>query len=171
MSKHGNMEEKLWDYIDENITPQEQAFISKLIESDQEWKDKYNELMELHRLMQESIEAEGPSMRFTRNVMEEIARTQLASTTKSYINGKIIMGITSLFMLSLGSLIIYGTAQINWSNVRNPNQPVDLKIVHIDYSKVFNNAYVNIFIMVNIVLAFVLLDMYLTKRKQAYQSK
>ena len=48
--------------------------------------------MNVHQLMTGS-ELEAPSMRFTVNVMDEIAHYQIAPATKSYINKNIIRGI------------------------------------------------------------------------------
>lgn len=169
MNTQDSMEDTLWNFIDGSATAEEKAIISKLIASDQEWSEKYNELLELHQLMQDSIAFEGPSMRFTQNVMDDIAKSQLALATKNYINGKIIIVIIFFFLLGFVSLIIYGAGQFNWSGSGGSTLPVDLSIVHIDYSKIFNSAYINVFIMINIVLAFMLLDMYLTKKKKAYQ--
>jgi hypothetical protein len=61
--------------------------------------------------------------------------------------------------------LIYGFGQTDWSAGGNTsvNLPVDLNKV--DYSKFFNNTYVNIFMMVNIVLGLGLLDRYLSKKK------
>jgi hypothetical protein len=36
----------------------------------------------------------------------------------------------------------------------------------VDWSRMFSGTYVNVFIMVNIILGLMLLDMYLTKKKQ-----
>ena len=67
------MEERLWDFIDGRSAASEKSFIEKILETDIEWKAKYHELLEAHRLFQ-TTELEEPSMRFTKNVMEEIAK-------------------------------------------------------------------------------------------------
>lgn len=171
MSTRQNMEDQLWDYIDGNCKEEEKSFIEKLLETNQEWREKYKELLEVHQLMQGSLELEEPSMRFTQNVMEEIARHQIAPATKTYINKKIIWGIAAFFIVSLIGFLVYGLGQINWASSGDSAFAIDMNKVNIDYSKLFNNAYTNVFIMVNIVLGLMLLDMYLTKKKKELQNR
>ena len=164
MSTEMNMEERLWDYIDGLSSTEEKTFVEQLIESNSEWKAKYAELLDTHQLMQNHLELDAPSMRFTQNVMEEIARLQIAPATKNYINSKIIWGIGIFFITLLIGVIGYGLSQINWSSGGDTNLPVDLSKVNWD--KMFNNTYTNAFIMINTVLGLMLLDMYLGKKKQ-----
>src|SRR5690349_8004057 len=84
------MEARLWAYIDG--LSEEASLIEKLVAENREWKEKYAELLDVHQLMG-ATELEEPSLRFTKNVMEEIARYQIAPATKEYINKKIIWGI------------------------------------------------------------------------------
>ena len=67
-------------------------------------------------------------------------------------------------MMVLG-LIIYGFGQVNWSAPESGyGLPVDIS--NLDWSKFFNNSFINIFVMVNVVLALMLLDIYLRKKKE-----
>lgn len=158
------MELKLWDYIDGSLPLGEKSSIDKLIEENSIWKHKYAELLELQQLIH-STELDQPSMRFTRNVMEEIAKYQIAPATKNYINKKIIWGIAIFFITIIVSFIIYGFSQVDWSDKSSSIIGVDLGKV--DYSKFFNNTYINIFMMMNVVLGLMLLDRVLSnKRKQ-----
>ena len=88
MNTQHSPEERLWDYIDGISSPQEKTVIEQLLESDTEWKAKYSELLEVQGLLH-STELEAPSMRFTKNVMEEIAKLHIAPATKTYINKSI----------------------------------------------------------------------------------
>ena len=92
-----NMEERLWNYIDGLSAAEERSAIEQLLESNVEWHSKYRELLEVHKLLKET-ELEEPSMRFTRNVMEEISRLQIAPATRNYINKKIIYGLGAFFV-------------------------------------------------------------------------
>lgn len=157
------MEERLWDYIDGTADKQERTFIEELIQSNQQWKSKHTELLEIHQLMHAHIDLEEPSMRFRQNVMEAIAREHIAPATKSYINKKIIWGLGGFFITMLVGLIVYSFAQINWSNTGNESTLINLN--RFDWSRVLNNTYTNIFIMVNVVLGLMLLDMYLNNKK------
>src|SRR4030095_9785141 len=164
MNTQQNIEERLWSYIDGVSGAEEKSAIEKLLQSNLEWQRKYRELLEIHELLHSS-ELEEPSMRFTRNVMESIAKYQIAPATKTYLNKRIIYGIGTFLVAMIVGFLIYGFGQTDWSagGNTNVNLPVDLNKV--DYSKFFNNTYVNIFMMVNIVLGLGLLDRYLNKKK------
>lgn len=165
MNTQLNMEERLWDYIDANNKPEEKQFIEEMISSNASWKSKYAELLEVHQLMQEHLQLDEPSMRFTQNVMEDIAKYHIAPATKSYINKKIIWGIGGFFLVMFIGMIVYGIGQIDWSSGNSGSgMPIDLSKV--DYSRLYNNTYTNVFLMINVVLGLMLLDMYLGKKKE-----
>ena len=170
MDTQQNIEDRLWDYIDGSSNEQEKSAIQQLIESNLEWKAKYKELLDVHQLMQTSLEFDEPSLRFRQNVMEEIAKYQIAPATKSYINKNIIRGIGAFFIIMVIGFIVSGFAQVNWTdNSSGTSLPVDFS--KLDWSKFFNNTYTNIFMMINIVLGLMLLDMYLGKKKKQLQNK
>ena len=73
-----------------------------------------HELLHTHQLLNSS-ELEAPSMRFTKNVMEEISRYHVAPATKSYINKNIIRGIGAFFLTMIAGLFVYVLAQFKWS--------------------------------------------------------
>ena len=164
MNTQNNMEERLWDYIDGNTGDQERSFIAQLIQTNQEWKTKHAELLEIHQLMHAHLDLEEPSMRFRQNVMEAIAREHIAPATRTYINKKIIWGLGGFFITMLVGLIVYRFAQVNWSNTSDGTIPITID--RLNWDRVFNNTYTNIFIMVNVVLGLMLLDMYLNNKKK-----
>lgn len=168
MNVQQNMEDRLWSYIDGQVSADEKSTIERLIESHQEWREKYHELLEVHELVQSSA-LEEPSMRFTKNVMEGITKLHIAPATKTYINKKIIWGIASFMLVTIALLLLYGFLQIDWSAKSNTNLPVDMGKV--DVSKFFSNTYVNIFMMVNVVLGLVLLDRVLTNKRKKLQNR
>ena len=94
------METRLWDYIDGLSSNEEKTVIEQLLEDNREWKEKYHELLDVHQLMQSS-ELEHPSMRFSKNVMEEISRLHIAPAAKTYINKNIIRGIVIFFVTTM----------------------------------------------------------------------
>ncbi len=170
MDTQQHIEDRLWDFIDGSCIEQEKSFIQQLIETNLEWKAKYKELLEVHQLMQDSLELDEPSLRFRQNVMEEIAKYQIAPATKSYINKNIIRGIAAFFIVMVIGFIVSGFAQVNWADTSSSTSlPLDMS--KLDWSKFFNNTYTNIFMMVNIVLGLILLDMYLGKKKKQLHNK
>ena len=168
MNTENTIEQRLWDYIDGNSTSDEQSVIAKLIETNTEWRRQYHELLEVHALLQ-STELEAPSMRFTKNVMEEISRLQIAPATKDYINKNIIRGLTIFFVAMLAGLLVYGFGQINWTSESISALDIDLGAV--DYNKFFNNTWMNLYILINVVLGLFLLDRYLANKRRQYRGE
>jgi hypothetical protein len=167
MSVQLTIEERLWEYIDGMSAPEERTVIDQLVKTDAEWRAKYSELLEVHQLMQSS-ELEEPSLRFTKNVMEEIALLKIAPAAKTYINKKIIWGITIFFLTVIVGFLIYGIGQIQWNSSSDTPFPVDLS--NIDLGKMFNNTYINVFMMLNMILGLFLLDRYLTNKRKKMAS-
>jgi hypothetical protein len=165
--ENAGMEEKLWNYIDGAVTAEERSVVEKLIEANREWKEKYHELLELHQLVQTSP-LDEPSMRFTKNVMEEIAKYHIAPATKTYINKKIVTGIGLFFILSIVTMTIYSFGQINWNS---GDGSLPFSTPKVDFGKIFSDTYVNIFVMVNIVLGLMLFDRYLSSKKKKFQKE
>ncbi len=91
MNGQQNIEETLWNYIDGTMTAEERSFVEQLVQTNSEWKATHAELLEVHHLMQNNMELEEPSMRFTQNVMEEISRLYITPAAKTYINKNIIL--------------------------------------------------------------------------------
>lgn len=168
MNQQQNIEQQLWSYIDGLSSNEERSAIQKSIETNLEWKNKYHELTEMHQLIN-SAELEHPSMRFTKNVMEEIAKLHIAPATKNYINKKIIWGIGGFFITLIVGFLIYGFAQVDWNFQDNSKPLMDFSTF--DMSKVFNNNFVNGFMMVNVLLGLVLLDRVLANKRKKFQKQ
>jgi len=162
-----NIDDRLWEFIDGQSSMEEKSAIENLIETNKQWKEKYHELLELHQLVQSST-LEEPSLRFTKNVMEEIAKYQIAPAAKAYINNKIIWGIGIFFITLIIGFLIYGFGQVDW-NANDNTLPIDISKVN--YGKFFNNTYVNVFMMINVVLGLMLLDRYLAAKKKKLQKE
>src|SRR6476659_1472567 len=108
------MEASLWAFIDGLDEERERAATQKLIEENVAWREKYQELLELNQAIN-LVELDQPSLRFTRNVMEEIAKYQIAPATKAYINNKIIWVIGLFFITLIIGFLIYGFGQVDWN--------------------------------------------------------
>lgn len=165
MNTQQQMEERLWSYIDGACEAGEKSAIEQLLESNVEWRAKYKELLDVHQLLH-STELEEPSMRFTRNVMEEIAKLHIAPATKNYINKKIIYGIGAFFITMIVGFLVYGISQIDWSASGDSNNLIPVDFGKVNFGVFFNNTYVNMFMMLNVVLGLMLLDRYLANKKK-----
>ena len=170
MNTEMTMEDRLWDYIDGLSSTAEKTAVETLIAANLEWQRKYKELLDVHQLMTSS-ELDAPSLRFTLNVMEEIARHQVAPAAKNYINKNIIRAIGAFFLSLIAGLLIYFLRQFNWSAAPAsgssrtlPN--IDLGLDRFDFGKLSSSLPVTLFMLVTVILGFVLLDMYLQRRKK-----
>ncbi|WP_157474002.1 anti-sigma factor family protein [Flavihumibacter petaseus] len=170
MNEHPSMDSLLWEYIDGHLSAAERSTVENLIANDKEWKQKYEDLLQFSVSLGEDISLEEPSLRFNRNVMEEIMRHHIAPATGSYINKKIIFGIGGFFLLLIVGFLVYAFGQINWT-IADSGTRIPFKVEDLHLERIFNNTYINIFILVNIVLALVLLDRYLAHQKKQWKKQ
>ena len=168
MNTQHNIEERLWNYIDNISSTEEKSVIEKLLQSDVEWKVKYSELLQVNELLQSS-ELEAPSLRFSKNVMEQISKLHIAPATKSYINNKIIWGIGFFFITMLVGFLIYGLGQMTFTSGEETTLTKNFNKV--DFSKIFSNTWVNAFMMINVVIGLVLLDNYLSNKRKDFRKQ
>jgi hypothetical protein len=170
MDQEKNMELLLWEYIDGQLSGEEKAKVEQLLHQDAEWKKTFLEIKEMNALLMSS-ETEQPSMRFSKNVMDEIARYKIAPATKSYVNKKIVYGIAGFFLVLIAGFLIYLFTQIDFSASSSTPMPVELPEVKVDWKKWINSTSVQLFLMADIVFGLMLLDRYLNKRKNTAINK
>jgi hypothetical protein len=173
MNSEQNIDERIWSYIDGSCSEAEKLFIEQLVTTNATWKAQYQELLELHQLLNNNLELDEPSMRFTQNVMEQISQYHIAPATRTYLNKHIIQGIAAFFILTILGFFIYGVSQVNWSPGESSSLDPFGKISFdkIDFSKLMHNTWTYIFMMTNVVLGLVWLDMYLNRRKMEAGSR
>ena len=63
------------------------------------------------------------------------------------------------------AFVVYGFAQVDWSAGGTNTYLPDISKV--DFSVFFNNTYINMFMMLNMVLGLMLLDRYLSKKRES----
>jgi len=166
MDHQQEMEQRLWEYIDGICTAQERNTIAGLLKKDSVWHIKYEELLRLHALLNKE-EPDAPSLRFTKNVMEEIAQHQVAPATRNYINKYVIRGIWAFFVAMMAGLIIYFIGQLHWDGNATGNlmPKLNLDANKLNWSRFLNNSYVNIFFGMNAILGLILIDKYMQGKK------
>ena len=166
MDNQNDIEVRLWEYIDGLSSNEEKTVIEKLVSENAEWKAKYHELLEVHQSLN-LVELEEPSLRFTKNVMEEIAKYQIAPATKTYINSKVIWGIGIFFLTMIVGFLVYGIGQIDWTTAGDSKSTLGVDLTKIDYSQMFNSNLMNGVMMLNVVLGLFLLDRYLSNKNKS----
>ena len=80
---------------------------------------------------------------------------------------------TSIYVFTLIIVfLIYGFAQVDWTSSTDSKYTIDLsRLSQVDYSKIFNNNFVNAFMMVNVLLVLVLLDRVLANKRKKFQKQ
>lgn len=162
MKHDEEIEMLLWNFIDGNCNEAEHRRIADLITGDTEWKRKFEELSALHQNIHPELEQ--PSMRFTKNVMEAVAKTQVAPATKKYINPYIVRGIAVLFIIPILAVLVYALFTTNWNTVTS------VSLIGFDTSKLhlhnlFNSNVVYTFILINIMLGLLFMDGILRRKR------
>ncbi|MFN8289634.1 MAG: hypothetical protein U0U70_05235 [Chitinophagaceae bacterium] len=170
MNTQRSMEERLWEYIDGHSSAAEHSVIEKLLQEDAAWKTKYHELLQVNDMLKSS-ELEQPSMRFTKNVMEEIAKLHIAPAAKTYLNQKIIWGIGIFFIGMLVAIFIFGFNQVLGNGQEASGVKVTRELEKIDFSRFFSNTWVNAMMMINVVIGLFLLDNYLSVKRKKYRKE
>ena len=101
--------------------------------------------------------------------MEEITRIHIAPATKTYINNKIIWGISTFFITMIVAFVVYGFSQMEWNT--SANSTFSDQLEKIDIAKFFNNTLINVFMMINVLLGLVLLDNYLSNKRNKFRKE
>jgi hypothetical protein len=170
MNEQRGIEQQLWEYIDGVSSVEEKSEIEKMLASNLEWKNKYNELLQVNQLLKSS-ELEHPSLRFTKNVMDTISRYHIAPVTKQYLNNRIIWGIGIFFLVMITGFIVYGFGQVDWAAGEAGKNSLGLDTSKFNFSKIFSNTWVNIFMMINIVIGLALLDRVLANKRKQFRER
>lgn len=158
-----SIEEKLWNYIDGTCNADEQQAITLLIERDEIYRRKYNELLALNAEFS-SIELDEPPMAFTFKVMEQIRAEVALKPLKTTIDVRIFKGIAAFFMVTITALIIFALSRADWS----AGQPVNLKLPEVkmpDATGLFTGPAIQIFLFFDMVLGLYLFDAWLRRQK------
>lgn len=164
------MEEKLWNYIDGSCTPAEQDAIARLIEQDEVYAKKYQELLALNQEFA-AIELDEPPMAFTYNVMEAIRTENAMQPLKAAIDKRIILGISIFFMFTILALLIFSLANINISeiHVSTPAIKLPANVKLPNTNSLLSGPFLKWFLIFDVVLALFLTDTYLRRKKMTKQ--
>jgi hypothetical protein len=158
-----SIEEKLWNYIDGNCPPDEHKAIAMLIEQDEVYRKKYNELLQLNNEFA-AMELDEPSMAFSYNVMETIRAEKAKQPLKAAVDKRIILGIASFFVLTLSALVVYMFSAVNWSAGNGVQIPEQLNIQMPHVNTFFTGPVVKAFLFFDLVMGLFLLDHYLRRK-------
>ena len=165
------MDVQLWNYIDGRANQEEVSLVESMIVTDAVWQKKYKELLEVNQLLKTDVELEQPSMRFSKNVMEQIVGLQPARATVKYINKHIIRSIAAFFILTISGFLVYTFSTVEWASASGASPlPFDLNKLNpgqLNFSRLMSSTWINMILMVNVVLGLMLLDTYLRRKKRS----
>jgi anti-sigma factor RsiW len=169
MEAKQEMEARLWAYLHGLADDAEKASIEKFLQTDPAWRSCHEQLV-AEELSIRSLALDGPSMRFTRNVMEQVQALQVAPATRSYVNRKIVYGVGGFFLLLITATLAYIIPQLDFSQGVSGSLPVRLPAMDFDWNKYFNKTTLQVFVIIDAVAALFFLDRYLQRRKAQWQA-
>lgn len=154
------IEEQLWNYIDNNCTPQEREAVEAKLATDIAYQQVYQELVLINDELGK-LELDEPSMSFTRNVMEQVKLEPRPIALKTKVDKRIIGFIGGFFVLSILAVFIAAIANskisfdVNWPKF-------DWAA---DTSKLLNPTFLKVFLLFDLVLALIYADSLLRKKR------
>jgi hypothetical protein len=122
MTEKLNREAQVQYYLDGEGTPQERDYIEKMIATDPEWGSTYESFLDIHQMLSDNPVME-PSMRFTKNVMEEIEGLSIAKPIRQYGNPWVFRLAGGILVLFLLGIFIYLFSQIDFSQGSGSGMP------------------------------------------------
>jgi len=167
MNNKDNIELLVWDYIDGSLSEEDTVVIATLIKHDNNWNAVYSKLMCMHNELSELTMLSEPHIRFTKNVMEQIATEQVSFAKKVYVNPKIIKGIAAIILFTICTSVVYILTNTNWSFSSGSSTFTDLvsiKLPEINFERLSEGTFINGMIAINVILAMAFLDTFLSKK-------
>ena len=159
------IEERLWDFIDGTSSEEERKTIEQLLQTNPSIKQLHEEFLAISNTLKFS-ELDEPSMRFTKNVMEQIALEPAPKALKTKVDGRIIKAIGGFFVVTLSALVLFSLSQVNW---HEGISPFDFTIPTVNWSNYFGSAFVHGAIVIFIICGLAVVDRYRHLRKMAHQ--
>jgi hypothetical protein len=158
------IEERLWAYLDGVGSQQERQDVEHLLASDPQWRQAFERLSQFHLTLREGLELEFTSMRFQKNVMEQISALRVAPATKEYLSKKVIYGIGLFFLLLIASVLFIVLPGIHFSSGSSvfPENMTRAISVRPEWTK---GVFLQSFLIIDAFLGLFLLDKYLQRKK------
>lgn len=154
-----NQEEQLWSYIDGFCNDAEKAEIEAKLETNENFKQLYHQLLEVNEQLQMHLEIDEPSMSFTRNVMDKVQQEIAPVKLKTKVDSRIIYAIGGFFSVTLLGILVYAIA------TATPDFKVTMPSINLEskLDGLMNTTTLSIFLFLNAVLLLIYLDFFLRK--------
>ncbi|WP_199117931.1 anti-sigma factor [Pedobacter sp. ASV28] len=159
-------EEQLWNYIDGFCTDAEKVEVEDALNNDKELLKHYEQLLAISKQLGQ-LEAEEPSMSFTRNVMELVGQEMAPISLKTKVDRRIVYGIAAFFVLCLLVILCYALY------TARPGFSFGMPKVHLalNLEGWFSRTALYAFLFVDLVLLLIYFDAYLRKGRDMAQKK
>lgn len=164
MQHESEIEMQIWEYLDGQCSKEEELRIEELIAKDELWHKKHAKMLLVHTNLNTNLELEHPSLRFSQNVMDAIAKEQIAPATKFYLNKWVIRGIAAFFIIVISALLmdVLSTTKISGSD-----RSILPEISSFSLPSIPSSAMLYCFLLLNIIAGLVFVDTILRKRRRA----
>jgi len=105
------IEQRIWSYIDGLDTAAERRETELQVAAGGIWKETYDRLLAIQAMLGDKDLLEQPSMRFTQNIMDELATVQPAHKMQPLAKSWIVKLLGAFFVLTtiLWSVLIFTT--------------------------------------------------------------
>lgn len=156
MQEISEIEEQLWSYIDNSCSEAERIRMDENIATSPMWQNTYHKLLSIHQQLQ-AITPEQPSMRFTKNTMEQLADLRIAPKINYTVNSNIIKGALAASAMLLAAFFAYIIIAADWTTPAATNDFLDkINVSTVMYSTLFTI----------VILLLILIDTSLRSAKQ-----
>lgn len=154
----------LWRFFHKDVNQQELNFVERMLTDDKEWKEAYDNLQNEEELLSH-IEADAPSMRFSKNIMDNIKDTSIAKSTKSYVNARLIKALGLGMVTIVIALLVYAFTQIKWA-ASSPTRNIDVPMpkISVNWNFTQHNSWMYVFFSIIMVCTCVVVDKILSKK-------
>jgi hypothetical protein len=160
------IEEKIWDFIDGNLSNAQQQEVELLIDTNESYKQKYQEIFALVQSL-ESMSLDEPSMSFSNKVMEKVHLINIPLSAKARVDARIINFIGSFFILSLVLILVYSFSEINWSEKSSFENPLKLSLENFSISPNIKSTFIQLFLMIDVLVALLVFDKFLRFKRES----
>lgn len=157
------LEDKLLEYIDGKLQPSERESFESLLNQDTNLSNRLEELRSMNALMRQ-IKMDQPSKNFTERVMSNLSQKPV--TTLLSIRNGIFLLIAVLATIGIAAYLISigtfdnTTAVIDLNTINIPKKYFDKQLPSLPFD---GKIMLNIIIMLNLALVFVVLDRLILK--------
>ena len=158
-----SIDEQIWDYIDGTCSPEEKLDIAAKIASDQEFNLAYQEMLQVHQLL-DAEQLDEPSMSFTRNVMELVDLEIAPVALKTKVDNRIIYSIAAFFGIAMLAILIFAFANASYTM---PEFKLPKMQLSFDFTPYVTPLAIKIFLFVDVVLGLFYLDGFLRRKLSA----